>query len=127
MATAKNSVALRAQHGLNQNESAARVHPRLSGRGYVPASDCSYPPTIETQDVLAVDFDHDRVGLDGLYLVEVIENDQCAWRGCRRFTRQPGRTMMDMTGQGDWVPLVGSTQGGALRIVGRVEGVYRRQ
>jgi hypothetical protein len=92
---------------------------RVSGRHFVPATDCSYLPTIEVGDVLEVDFDVGRVMNDGLYLAEVIEHDRCIWRGCRRFARTPGTVRMDSTGGGEW-----TAAPAGLRIVGRVQRVF---
>lgn len=108
-----------AMHHQVQNETSARRETRLSGRGYVPAADCSYPPAIEAGDVLEVDFDCDRVANDGLYLAEIVENGRCVWRGCRRFSRVPGGVRMDSTGVGTW-----DAAPAGLRIVGRVARIF---
>lgn len=92
---------------------------RLAGRGYVPATDCSYLPAVDSGDVLEVDFDCDRVANDGLYLAEIVDGDRCVWRGCRRFARVPGSVRMDATGAGAW-----AAAPPGLRIVGRVERIF---
>ena len=96
--------------------------PRLTGRAYMPANDCSYAAAIDTEDLLQVDFDIDKFMGCGLYLIEKIKGDRCVWRGCKRFAQAPSGVQIDWDGRGDWVSVPPD-----LRIVGRVEQVYRLQ
>ena len=83
------------------------------------AVDCAYRPLVDPEDVLEVDFDCAHVATDGLYLIEVVFNEEWQWGGCRRFARTPGGVRMDGSGGGDWAP---APEG--LRIVGRVRQVF---
>lgn len=67
---------------------------RLSRRMIMPAYDCEYPPAVEVNDLLDVDFDQRDIGTDGLYLVEIVEGGRVAWRGCRRFQVMPSITVL---------------------------------
>lgn len=98
--------------------------PRLSGVVFKEAWDCSYPPAVESTDVLRVNYDVHAVGRDGLYLVEELSHSGIAWRGCRRYRTNPisGDLELDATGSGEWVPAAVAS---AWRIAGRVERVYR--
>ena len=61
--------------------------PRLSGMAFKEAWDCSYPPAVESTDVLRINYDVHTVGRDGLYLVEELSHSGIAspWRtGSRR-------------------------------------------
>lgn len=98
--------------------------PRLSGVVFKEAWDWSYPPAVESTDVLRVNYDIHAVGRDGLYLVEEIGHSGVVWRGCRRYRTNPitSQLELDATGGGEWVDAaVAST----WRIAGRVERVYR--
>jgi hypothetical protein len=98
---------------------------RLRGVSLVPAGMCVCGDAVRAADVLRVDFDCDRIGRDGLYLVEVMTHDGVAWMGCRRFTRGiDGALSVDDSGRGDWRE-GGALDVGGLRVVGYVEQVYR--
>ncbi|NUN60591.1 MAG: hypothetical protein HUU13_05705 [Burkholderiaceae bacterium] len=98
--------------------------PRLSGVAFKEAWDCSYPPAVESTDVLRINYDIHAVGRDGLYLVEELSHSGIAWRGCRRYRTNPitGDLELDATGTGEWV---NASVASAWRIAGRVERVYR--
>lgn len=98
--------------------------PRLSGMVFKEAWDCSYPPGVESTDVLRVNYDIHTVGRDGLYLVEEIGHSGVVWRGCRRYRTNPitGTLELDATGSGEWVDAAVAS---AWRIAGGVERVYR--
>lgn len=98
--------------------------PRLSGVAFKEAWDWSYPPAVESTDVLRVNYDIHAVGRDGLYLVEEIGHSGVVWRGCRRYRTNPitGGLELDATGTGEWVD---AAMASAWRIAGRVERVYR--
>lgn len=96
--------------------------PMLSGTLIVPAHDCQYPPDVKANDLLRVDFDMRTVEADGLYLVEMLNPNGVAWRGCRRFQKMP-HLHMDMSGAGEWKPFSLEAQG--MRVAGYVEQVYK--
>ena len=98
--------------------------PRLSGVVFKEAWDCSYPPAVESTDVLRVNYGIPSVGRVGLYLVEELSHSGIAWRGCRRYRTNPisGDLELDATGTGEWVDAAVAS---AWRIAGRVERVYR--
>ena len=98
--------------------------PCLSGVAFKEAWDCSYPPAVESTDVLRINYDIHAVGRDGLYLVEELSHSGIAWRGCRRYRTNPitGDLELDATGTGEWV---NASVASAWRIAGRVERVYR--
>lgn len=100
--------------------------PRLRGRLLVPAHDCWYPPAVDAQDMLLVDFDAASVenGQVGLYLVEEMSEDRIVWRGCRKIAAKPECVRIDVSGTGDWVP-VGALESIGMRVVGRVDEVYK--
>ncbi len=102
----------------------AHEAPRLSGVAFKEAWDCSYPPAVESTDVLRINYDIHAVGRDGLYLVEELSHSGIAWRGCRRYRTNPitGDLELDATGTGEWV---NASVASAWRIAGRVERVYR--
>ena len=98
--------------------------PRLSGRLVVPADGCTYPPSVQADDLLRVNFDAQAVGPDGLYLVERIGPQGVEWRGCKRFARQiTGGLVVDENGRGEWRPA--DLHSLDVRVVGYVEQVYR--
>lgn len=99
---------------------------RLRGRMLVPAHDCWYPPAVDAQDMLLVDFDAASVesGQVGLYLVEEMSEDRIVWRGCRKIAAKPECVRIDVSGTGDWVP-VGALESIGVRVVGRVDEVYK--
>jgi hypothetical protein len=136
MAAAQHSVVACSTTGLNRSETPLRLlenesnpgaRRRLSGRAVVPAIDCSYSQQVTSEDLIAVDFDADSVDRDGLYLVEFLGTDRVDWMGCRRFARSPAGLMVDLTGEGEWTRLPGAMHDNGIRIVGRVERVYRPQ
>jgi len=95
----------------------------LTGVGLVPSGQCQYGDVIKVGDVLRVNFDHQRVTVDGLHLVECMGADDVDWMGCRRFSRGiDGSLSVDDSGRGDWRRVDDLSR---LRIVGRVEQVYR--
>lgn len=100
--------------------------PRLRGRMLVPAHDCWYPPAVDAQDMLLVDFDAAGVesGQVGLFLVEEMASDRIVWRGCRKIAAQPECVRIDVSGTGDWMP-VDSLENIGVRVVGRVDEVYK--
>lgn len=99
---------------------------RLRGRMLVPAHDCWHPPAIDVQDMLLVDFDKVDVGpcSSHLYLVEEMSADRVIWRGCRRISSTLGKLAIDVSGAGEWMP-ISTLKGIGLRIVGRVDEVYK--
>lgn len=99
---------------------------RLRGRMLVPAHDCWYPPAIDVQDMLLVDFDKESIeaGQVGLYLVEEIAADRIIWRGCRKIAAKPDCVAIDVSGTGEWMP-VSELNSIGLRVVGRVDEVYK--
>ena len=90
---------------------------RLCGVALVPAGLCAYGAAVDADDVMRVDFDCDRIGRDGLYLVEAMTHDGFA-RGI------DGALSVDDSGRGDWREL-GALDTGGFRVVGYVEQVYR--
>jgi len=95
----------------------------LTGVGLVPSGLCQYGDVIKVGDVLRVDFDRQRVTMDGLHLVECVGADGVDWMGCRRFSRGiDGSLSVDDSGHGDWRQVDDQSR---IRIVGRVEQVYR--
>lgn len=112
---------------MTNNKMTSAISPmmRLSGAALVPAGLCQYGAAVLAGDVLRVDFDCDRIGRDGLYLVEAMTDDGVAWMGCRRFSRGiDGAVSVDDTGSGDWRE-VGCLEAAGLRVAGYVERVYR--
>lgn len=95
----------------------------LSGERLIPAFACLYPPAIDAHDLLRVDFDRHAVAYGSLYLVEEIEDGQVVWMGARRFDRQPGKTIVDVTGQGDWRDLADLPV--HWRIAGEIKQVFK--
>lgn len=109
----------------NKMTSASSLMMRLSGAALVPAGLCQYGAAVLAGDVLRVNFDCDRIGRDGLYLVEAMTDDGVAWMGCRRFSRGiDGALSVDDSGRGDWRE-VGAGDAGGFRVAGYVEQVYR--
>jgi len=97
------------------------AHKPKLGRRFIPANACSYPPAVLADDVLLVDLDTDHVTMDGLYLLERLDDAEAvAWMGCRRLEIGLQGVRVDDCGQ--MVPLPAD---GALRIAGRVLRVYR--
>ena len=91
------------------------------GKRYIPATACSYPPEVNADDVLLVNFDADSVTVDGLYLVERYQDGAVTWMGCRRFEIRLADGGLNLyEANGDVVPFDGS-----LTIAGRVLRVYR--
>jgi hypothetical protein len=99
---------------------------RLTGQMLVPAHNCWYPPAVDMQDILLVDFDVNHVAeqQEGLYLVEEISGGRITWRGCRRIASSFGRLTLDVSGEQEWMP-INSLSSINWRIVGRVEKVYK--
>lgn len=96
---------------------------RLSGTALIPASvGCWYPPSVQHNDLLQVDFDRQTVSQDGLYLVEQIRAGNVVWRGCRCFAIHPAGLRFDASGDGEWMA---APPASALRVVGYVEQVFR--
>lgn len=94
-----------------------------SGEHVIPAFACLYPPAIDAHDLLLVDFDRRAVEYGSLYLVEEIEAGKVVWMGCRRFDRHPGKTIVDVSGNGDWRSL--ETLPVHWRIAGEVKQVFK--
>lgn len=94
-----------------------------SGKGLIPAFGCLYPPAIDANDLLLVDFDQRAVEYGALYLVEEIDAGKVVWMGCRRFDRQLGKTVVDVTGQGNWQNLEELPVD--WRIAGEVRQVFK--
>lgn len=108
---------------INSNTACPEL-PRLRGRLVVPADGCAYPPSVQADDLLRVNFDAQSVGPDGLYLVERIGPQGVEWRGCKRFARQITKGLMvDESGHGEWRPA--DLRSLDVRVVGYVEQVYR--
>lgn len=99
---------------------------RLRGRMLVPAYDCWYPPAVDVQDMLLVDFDIVDVAphTSSLYLVEEMSADRVIWRGCRCISSTLGQLAIDVSGAREWMP-VSSLKSIGVRVVGRVEEVYK--
>lgn len=96
--------------------------PMLSGLHIVPCSiGCYYPPQVEGEDLLEVDWDVKSLRHDGLYLVESVAEK---WRGCRRFQVMPSGWWMDQSGEQEWQHIQ-SIEAIGLRIVGYVREVYK--
>lgn len=95
----------------------------IAGERLIPATHCQHPPLINASDLLLVDFDRRSVKYGALYLFEEIGEGGVVWRGCRRFDRQPGKTLIDVSGQGEWRPF--DDQSGRWRIVGEVRTIYK--
>src|SRR5690606_25242007 len=88
----------------------------LSGTAIVPASiGCWYPPSVQDNDMLQVNFNRREVKEDGLYLVELVRDGRVEWRGCRRFAVRPSGLQLDISGEGEWMD---ASCAGALRIIG---------
>lgn len=95
----------------------------LSGTAIIPAAmGCWYPPSVQDNDLLQVDFSCRAVTRDGLYLVEEVRAGNVAWRGCRRFAIRPSGLCLDASGEGEWMT---APPASTLRIVGYVERVFR--
>lgn len=94
------------------------------GRRFFEATACAYPPAVMPDDVLFVDMDADRVSVDGLYLVERVQDGAVTWMGCRRFELSVlgGVNMVEANGE-----LVTFAAAAGLRIAGRVLRVYGRK
>lgn len=92
----------------------------------MPATDCWYPPAVDMQDLLVVDFDVTSVpsNSSSLYLVEEWSGEQAVWRGCRRISCFNDTLKIDVSGEGDW-RCFDSIAGIGLRIVGAVLAVYK--
>lgn len=95
----------------------------LTGTMIVPANSCWYPPAVEPNDLLRVNFNHRSIDQDGLYLVEILDERGVSWRGCRRFAHAP-TLKIDQSGHGDWQPIQ-SLAACSMRVAGYVEKVYR--
>jgi len=97
----------------------------LSGRHLVKHHNCSYSPSVEASDVLAVNFDRKTIGPDGLYLIAYPATGpgsfNCAWGGVRRFCSEP--TGLKIYEGDKWRPL--KKGHGAMVVIGHVETVYR--
>lgn len=97
----------------------------LHGIHIVPASiGCFYPPAIESQDDLQVDFSCRQFQGDGLYLVEEVQGCLVIWRGARRFQRMPAGLHLDVSGAGEYMGIP-SVEAIGWRIVGQVLGVFK--
>lgn len=94
------------------------------GARVIPAFKCIYPPAIDADDILLVDFDINTVEYGSLYLVEEIKDGRVVWMGCRRFDRQPGKIMVDANGAGDWQDF-GGYAADHWRIAGVVKEVFK--
>lgn len=104
--------------------SAASNSTNTTGERVIPAFACLYPPAINANDLLLVNFDQQAIEHCGLYLVEEIDDaGKVAWMGCRRFDCRPGKTVVDVTGQGDWRDL--SALPVQWRIAGEVRQVFK--
>lgn len=95
----------------------------IAGERVISAFACQYPPAIDASDLLLVDFDRRAVEYGALYLVEEINAGKVVWMGCRRFDRQPGKTIIDVTGQGDWQSFEALPVD--WRIAGEVKQVFK--
>lgn len=105
------------------NESASDAE----GCRLIPATKCFYPPAVEVDDLLRVDFDRKAIEANGLYLMEEYgENSKITWRGCRRFRLMPltNEVRMDLSGEGEWQAMPDLAIYG-WRIAGFVEQVYK--
>jgi hypothetical protein len=92
------------------------------GRRFIAAEACSYPPAVMADDVLMVDLDVNTVTVDGLYLLERLDDlDNVVWMGCRRLELSifGGVNVVEITGE--VVPFDRSD----VHIAGRVLRVYR--
>lgn len=94
------------------------------GLRYLPATACFYPPAIQSQDILLIDFDVKTIQSEGLYLVEEVQDGKVVWMGCRRFDVRHHNTLMDLRGDGDWRECSPDLWN-VLRVVGAVRQVYK--
>lgn len=95
----------------------------LLGEQLIQAGPCAYPPHVQSDDLLLVDFDQAAPDVDGLYIMQTIGDDgQIAWVGCRRveFSLIHG-ALADFDGKGDMRPLADAK----ASIIGKVRRVYR--
>ena len=96
------------------------------GRRLITAQMCRYPPAVNPDDLLRVNFDVKKYRHEGLYLLEEAKDDRIVWRGCRRFQRNmvTGELQLDQSGEGDWFNVADMSKF-PWRIVGLVETVYK--
>lgn len=99
-----------------------------TGERFIPARACYYPPAVDLQDLLRVNFDCREVRYGALYLFEEVVDGKVVWMGCRRFDRRPDGIRIDVNGNGDWRDFSDYASGYAAehwRIVGEVKEVYK--
>lgn len=97
---------------------------RASGQRYIPAMACVYPPAIDANDILLVDFDRHEIKYGALYLVEEVKDGKVQWMGCRRFDLLPSGVQIDVTGKGDWQQFIGQAAA-HWRIAGEVCEIFK--
>lgn len=96
---------------------------RAIGERLIPATACLYPPHVNANDLLLVDLDRRTIEYGALYLVEEIDAGEIVWMGCRRFDRHQGRTVVDLTGDGEWQDFEALPV--RWRIAGEVRQVFK--
>ncbi len=97
----------------------------VTGKHLIRATACSYPPAVQSEDVLFVDADCRDIFTDGLYLLERIEAGRVVWMGCRRFELSiSGEVRIDESGDGQ-VSTFDSDARSLYRIAGRVMQVFK--
>lgn len=97
---------------------------RVNGQRCIPAVACMYPPAIDADDILLVDFDRREIKYGALYLVEEVKDGKVQWKGCRRFDLFPSGIQIDMTGEGDWQQFTGHVAA-HWRIAGEVREIFK--
>lgn len=104
----------------------ATIHhqgPRVAGQRLINADSCYYPPAVKSADLLLVDFDSRLINEAGLYVLEEVKDGAIVWRGCRRFDIHPGKTMVDLSGEGDWTEIDLASVG--WKVAGKVDQVFK--
>lgn len=102
---------------------ATQITTPQNGERLIPATAYLYPPAIEQNDLLLVNFHCHAVEYGALYLVEEMNAGKVSWVGCRRLDRQPGNTRIDLTGRGDWQDI--DLHAVCWRIAGEVRQVFK--
>lgn len=97
---------------------------RAQGERLIPADACQYPPTIEPNDLLLVDFDRRGIERSALYLVEEVRDGDVVWRGCRKFALGIHGVRIDVSGDGEWQDFAGYAAQ-HWRIAGEVKQVFK--
>lgn len=95
----------------------------LLGEQLIQAGPCAYPPHVQSDDLLLVDFDQAAADVDGFYIFDDVDDQgKVSWVGCRRVEFSVLRgALVDHDGRGDMRPLNESR----FAIIGKVRRVYR--